>query len=61
MHYSKNLGASMHLIKEPRASKQNFNAPRGQLETLEPQHEASTHLIKELRASKQNFNAPKRQ
>jgi hypothetical protein len=51
----------MRLIRKPGASTQNFNAPKRQLETLEPRHEASTHLIKELGASKQNFNAPTRQ
>jgi hypothetical protein len=51
----------MHLIKKLGVSKQNFNAPRGQPETLEPQHEASTHLIKKLGTLKQNFNAPRRQ
>jgi hypothetical protein len=51
----------MHLIKEPRVSKQNFNAPRGWPKILEPKHKASTHLIKELGASKQNFNAPRKQ
>jgi hypothetical protein len=40
----------MYMIREPKTSKQNFNAPRP--ETLEPQHEASTHLIRELEASK---------
>jgi hypothetical protein len=50
----------MHLIGEPGASKQKFNAPKGQLKTLEFQHEASTHLIKKFGTSKQNFNAPRR-
>jgi len=45
-------------IRELGASKQNFNALRGQPKTLKPQHEALTHLIRELGASKQHFNAP---